>query len=100
VRFVLGTEMLQRRQGWRRSRIAKGAQRLARDQIRDILEQGKVLEFSLPALDLGEDVHQPLGALAARRALAARLVSIETQQVFRHPYHAGRFIEHDDAGRA
>ena len=39
-------------------------------------------------------------AFAARRALAARLVLVEVQQVHRHPDHAGGLVHHDDRRRA
>ena len=42
---------------------------------------------------------QPVAALAARRALAARLVTVEVQQVLGRPDHAGRLVHDDDAGR-
>ena len=51
------------------------------------------------ALDLAEQPVQPVAALAARRALAARLVLVEVQQVLRRPHHARRLVHDDDAGR-
>ena len=48
-----------------------------------------------PRSILLQDLVQPVGALAARRALAARLVAVEVQQVLGQPHHAGRVVEHD-----
>ena len=100
VRLELGAEVLHRRQRRRRRGVAERAQRLADDVVADADQQVDVAHLPFAALDPGEDLEQPVAALAARRALAARLVLVEMQQVARRPHHAGRLVHHDDAGRA
>src|SRR5262249_5665361 len=77
VRLVLVPEMLQRRQHRRDGRVAERAQRLAADVVRDAREQIEVAHLSFAALDAAQNLVQPVGSLAARRALAARLVAVE-----------------------
>ena len=59
-------------------------------------QQVDVAHRPLAALDPVQDLQQPVGALAARRALAARLVAVEVQQVLGEPDHARRVVDHDD----
>ena len=66
----------------------------------DADQQVDVAHLPFAALDPGQDLVQPVAPFAARRALAARLVLVEVQQVLRRPHHAGRLVHHDDAGRA
>jgi hypothetical protein len=47
-----------------------------------------------------EKLVQPVGALAAGRALAARLVAVEVQQVLGEPHHVGGVVEHHDGRRS
>ena len=54
----------------------------------------------LARLDPLEQPQHPARALAAGRALAARLVLVEVDEVLRHPHHAGRVVHHDGAGGA
>ena len=56
-------------------------------------------QLAFAALDPVQNLVQPVGPLAARRALAARLVAVEVQQVLREPHHAGGVVEHDDRRR-
>ena len=53
-----------------------------------------------PRSILSSILKQPVAAFAARRALAARLVTVEVQQVLRRPHHARRVVHDDHAGRA
>src|SRR6185503_15151746 len=99
VRLVLVAEMLQRRQHRRHRRVAERAQRLAGDVVRDALQHVEVAHLPLAALDAAQDLVEPVGALAAGRALAARLVAVEVQQVLRQPHHAGGVVEDDDRRR-
>ena len=58
------------------------------------------LHLAFAALDALQQLVQPVAAFAARRALAARLVAIEVQQVHRQPHHADRVVHDDEPGRA
>src|SRR5215831_9300131 len=69
VRFVLGAEVLQGRQRRRRLGVAERAQRLAGDVVRDARQQIEIAQLPFAALDLREDLEQPVAAFAARRAL-------------------------------
>src|SRR5215203_2974522 len=57
--------------------IAERAQRPALDAIADPPQQVEVRVLRAARLDLLEQLHHPPGALAARRALPARLVHVE-----------------------
>src|SRR5581483_5611002 len=98
VGLVFLPEVLQRCQHRRGGGVAEGAQRLAGDVAGDAAEQIEVAHRPLPALDPAKDLVEPVGALAAGRALPARLVAVEVQQVLGQPDHAGRLV-HDDDGR-
>ena len=50
--------------------------------------------------DAVDDPVQPAHALAARRALAARLVVVEAQHHLQQPHHAGALGDHDHAAGA
>ena len=89
-----------RRQRRRRRGVAERAQRLADDVVADADEQIDVAHLAFAVLDPREDLEQPVAAFAARRALAARLVLVEVQQVLRRPHHAGGLVHDDDARRA
>ena len=66
----------------------------------DADQQIDVAHLPFAVLDARQDLVEPVAALAARRALAARLVLVEVEQVLRRPHHAGGLVHHDDAGRA
>src|ERR1700704_3166397 len=100
VSFVLVPEMLERSQNGRDRGVAEGAERFAGDVGRDAREQVEIAHLSFAALDALQDLVQPVGALAAGRALAARLVAKKMQQVLSEPDHAGRVVEHHDGSRA
>src|SRR5262252_9120260 len=100
VRLVLVTEIFERGEYRCRSRVAKGAERFAGDVRRDARQQIEIAHLAFAALDALEDLVEPVRAFAARRALAARLVTIEMQQVLGEPHHAGGVVEHDDRRRS
>src|SRR5689334_20241131 len=81
VGLVLVPEMLERRQHGRDSGVSERAERLARDVARNARQQVEIAHLAFAALDLLQDLVQPVGAFAARRALAARLVAIEVQKI-------------------
>ena len=66
VRFVLGPELLDRRQHRRGGGVAEGTERLAGDVVRDAEQQIDVRHRAVAAIDLVEDPQQPVAALAAR----------------------------------
>src|SRR2546427_4841516 len=77
VGLVFVPEVLQRGLDRRDRRVAEGAEGLARDVRGDPRQQIEVAHLALAALDPVQDLVQPVGALAARRAFSARLVTIE-----------------------
>src|SRR6185369_12630434 len=96
MRFVLVPEVLQRGQDRRDGGVAERAQRLAGDIPGYAAEEVKIAHLAFTSLDPPENLEEPVGAFAARRAFATRLVAVEMQQVLRQPHHAGRVVEHDD----
>src|SRR5262245_28059071 len=60
-------------------RIGKGANRASVHVLRDLVDRVEVAHPRGPALDLHEQFVQPAGALAALRALTARLVAEEAR---------------------
>jgi hypothetical protein len=100
VGFVFVPEVLQSGQHRRHRRVAERAQRLPRDVLRDARQQVQIAHLPFAAFDAAQDLVQPVRPLAARRAFPARLVTVEVEQILRQPHHAGRIVEHDDAGRA
>src|SRR5262245_4272613 len=77
VGLELAAELLQERLHWRGGGIAEGAERLAGDVVGDRHEQVEVAHPTLAGLDLPEQLEEPVAALAARRALPARFVTVE-----------------------
>ena len=53
-----------------------------------------------PSSSLREDLHHPARALAARRALPARLVHVELRDAQAELHHAAAVVDHDHAGGA
>ena len=91
-------EVLERRQHRGDRGVAERAERLAGDVAGNARQQIEIAHLPFATLDPGQNLVEPVGAFAARRALAARLVPVEVQEVLRQPHHAGRIVEHDDAG--
>src|SRR5256885_11397914 len=77
VRLVLVPEVLQRREHRRDGGVAERAQRLAGDIVRDPRQEIEIAHLAVAPFDALQDLVQPVGPLAARRALAARLVAGE-----------------------
>src|SRR5689334_12111557 len=75
VRFELLPEMLQRGEHRRHGRVTERAQRLPADVGGDAAEQIDVAHGAFATLDPLKQLVKPVGPLAARRALAARLVT-------------------------
>src|SRR5260221_1070888 len=70
----LGPELAQDRVDGRDGSIPEGADRLARDGLRDLLQGLDVLRYRSAVPHAGQEAKDPAGALAAGRALAAGLV--------------------------
>src|SRR6478735_4978959 len=80
--------------------IAHAADRRAVVGLRDREEPVDVLELAFACDDAIDDPVHPAHALAARRALAARLVVIEANQHLQEADRAGPFGDDDHAARA
>mmetsp|Transcript_29325 Transcript_29325/g.50220 ORF Transcript_29325/g.50220 Transcript_29325/m.50220 type:complete len:387 (+) Transcript_29325:480-1640(+) len=79
-----------------RGRVAQGADRVAFDLIGELLEHVDLLELGVARDEAVHDVGHPRGALAARRALAARLVLVELGQTRDRGDNVRRFVEDGD----
>src|SRR6185503_12792694 len=75
VRAVLGEEA----EGRPRGGVAERADRVAGDAVRDRRHQVDVAFLAGAVADAARDLLEPAGALAARRALTARLVAEELE---------------------
>src|SRR4051794_16996443 len=73
--------------------VGKRAERAAEDVVALVEQQVEVTLLADALLELGEHLHQPPGALTARRALAARLVLVELGPAQGRPHHAGGLVE-------
>src|SRR5262245_43601070 len=80
--------------------VRERADRLALHLRGDVLEHREVVLAALAALDAREDLVEPAGALAALRALPARLVAEEVRDDAARAHHAGVLVHHHDAARA
>src|SRR6266511_1916258 len=80
--------------------VPEGAERAAEDRVADVLEGVHVLLPALPGLEPAQDLAHPVGALAARRALAAGLVGVELGEVEAGVDDADVLGHDDHRGRA
>src|SRR5678815_4010443 len=96
VIFELAAEMLDEALHRQRRCIAQRTDRPALDVVGDGRQHVEVLEASGTMLDPIDHSPQPPGALATRRALAARLLEVEVRQAQQALHHAARVVEHDD----
>src|SRR5438034_4148816 len=71
-----------------RGRVAERAETVAEDPVAHVEQEVELVLLGVAVLDSVQELHHPTGALAARRALPARLVHVE----LRHPQ-----AEQDDA---
>ena len=88
-------EVLQRRRDRAGRAVAQGAERPAEDVVADVEQRVSRSLLGRPARvsSRAQDLHEPVGALAARRALAARLVRVELRPAQHRAHHAGRLVE-------
>ena len=73
--------------------VGQRAERPAEDVVALVEQQVEVALLADSLLELGEGLHQPPGALPARRALAAGLVLVELGPAQHRPDHAGGLVE-------
>src|SRR5210317_164558 len=76
-------------------RIAKRADRMSLDLVRDIHEHIHIGRLATTRQNPSYHAIHPAGALAARSALTARLRVIESRDALEHPHHIGRLVHHD-----
>src|SRR5919201_1127295 len=87
------------RDGHRR-RVAQRAQAMAEDSVADVEQQIELALLGPPVLDLAQQLHHPTRALAAGRALAARLVHVELGDTQAELHHAASIVDDDHGARA
>src|SRR5215467_6607662 len=75
--------------------VAEGADGVPLDVVRDIEQQSQLLAARLPGEHALEHAVHPAGALAAGRALPARLRHVEARDALERPHHAGGLVHHD-----
>src|SRR5690606_22909615 len=83
-----------------RGGVGEGADGPALHLVADLQEQVEVAEVALALVDAGEQLVEPAGAVAAGRALAARLVPVEVGDAPGEAHHVGVFVEEAEAGGA
>ena len=90
---VLVAEVLDRARDRAGRAVTQGAERAAQDVVALVEQEVEVGLAADALLEVGQGLHQPPGALAARRALAARLVLVELGPAQHRPDHAGGLVE-------
>src|SRR5258708_20915565 len=74
VRAELVAELRHAARDWHRCRVAEDAEALADDPVADVEQQIEVVLRRAALLERADELHEPAGPDAARRALAPRLV--------------------------
>src|SRR5437867_6679269 len=100
IGFEFASEFLDPTHDGCRARVRQHADRLPRHVLGEIEEEVEVFGLALPRQDPLHDLGGPRRALAALRALRARLMRIETGEAHDLIDHVGRVVEHDHAARA
>mmetsp|Transcript_9730 Transcript_9730/g.39603 ORF Transcript_9730/g.39603 Transcript_9730/m.39603 type:complete len:528 (-) Transcript_9730:20-1603(-) len=80
--------------------VAEGADRVAFDLPRELLEHGNLARVGVALLHADEQLLEPRRALAARRALPARLVAVEVREAADGGDHVDRLVHDGDRRRA
>jgi len=93
VREVLVAEERDRRDDRGRGGVAEGAERLAGDVVGDVEQSVQIVGGGGAVLESVHDLLEPVRALAAGGALAARLVGVELRPPQHRPHDAGGVIE-------
>src|SRR5262249_3853026 len=86
VAFKLRPELLQEGQGGHRRSLPEGANRVAHDAVRGVVQAVELLDRRLAVENLFAYSLEPAAPLAARRALSARLVTVKLHQVLHAPH--------------
>src|SRR5262245_14143309 len=94
VRLELGAELAQVALHGIDREVAERAEGTTEDAVADVVEQVEVGVLAAALLDLLEQLHEPARPLAARRALAARLVHVELLRAQRELHHAAALVDH------
>src|SRR5262245_42597186 len=98
VRVELMLELLEEALDRHDERIGEHADRLPHHVVAQTVDEIDLARGGATALDAPQDVVHPGATLAARRALAARLLGIEARDDGERPDHASALF-HDDAAR-
>ena len=98
--LVLVTEVTDRREHGVGGRLAEAAERGLADRLAEGHEALDVALLALTVADALHDLEHPLGADAARRALAAALFLRELEEEAGDVDHAGVLVHDDDAAGA
>src|SRR5947208_16658351 len=93
VRDVLVLEVLHRRRDRTRCAVTECAEGTTEDVVAGVEQCRDVLRVALALLEPLEDLHHPVGAFAARRALAAGLVRVELGPPQHRAYDTGCVVE-------
>src|SRR5437899_4542590 len=80
-----------------RGTVAERANRVSGYVVRDFVDPVELVHGRGSLHDLVEYSHDPAASFPARRALAARFVSVELHQVLNGEYRVRRVGEHDRA---
>ena len=100
VRFVFVAEVLERGQHGIGCRLAQPADAARHDTARQLFELFQIPFAAVARADAIQDLQHPLRADAAERALAARLVLREAQEVAGDVDHAIGVVEHHQSAAA
>src|SRR5262245_59872307 len=96
VRLVLVAEVLEARLDRADGSVGERTERLEQDVPTELVQERQVLLATVALLDPPEHATHPPRALAARRALATRLVRIELHQASGRLDDAVGLVHHDD----
>src|SRR5437868_2010408 len=83
-----------------RGGLAQRAEALAVDPVAHVEEEVELVLLRLARLESAQDLRHPARSLAARRALATRLVLVELGDADAELHHAAAVVERDHARRA
>src|SRR5690606_27143352 len=83
-----------------RGGVGEGADRPALHLVADLLEEVEVAGVALALVEAREELVEPAGAVAAGRALPARLVPVEVGDAAGPRHHVRVLVEEADAGGA
>src|SRR6266478_1730949 len=81
-------------------RVAQRAESSAQHVFRQLPDQGDIFAAAAAGMEPVEHFAQPIRALAARYAPAARLMSVEMHDAPRQVDHAGGFIDDNEPARS